>query len=324
MVDISSKLRKKMYRELCETEKTIPIFSQSWWLDSVIGDASWNVCLVIINGEIIASMPYVLKKRLYFTLCTMPALTQNLGPWIRPSMAKNSTQLAQQKDLMSKLIEQLPSCDYFLQNWHYSQTNWLPFYWKSYQQTTRYTYVVDNLSDLSVVWSEFSSSYRNKIRKAEKIVKVYEDMDIDDFFEINNKTFSRQKTLIPYSKKFLVNHDSVLSQYNARKIFYAQDKQDNIHSALYLVWDKQSSYVHLVGEDPLFRNSGAGILLIWYAMKYTQEVLNLNLFDFEGSMIEGVERVRRGCGAKQKPYYTVSKTSTILLRMRMAVLSLTE
>ena len=102
------------------------------------------------------------------------------------------------------------------------------------------------------------------------------------------------------------------------------DNTGNIHSALYLTWDKMSSYVHLVGEDPKFRNSGAGILLIKEAIKYTQQELGLDKFDFEGSMIKNVEKVRRGCGGRQKAYLSISKTNSKLLKCYQTFKSLTK
>ncbi|MGI6455404.1 MAG: hypothetical protein ACOX5R_07230 [bacterium] len=103
-------------------------------------------------------------------------------------------------------------------------------------------------------------------------------------------------------------HDAAISN-KSGKIFYAMDSENRIHSSLFLIWDSESSYVHMIGEDPQLRNSGAGILLIWKAIEYTSKVLNLHKFDFEGSMIESVEQVRRDFGATQVPYFTVNKMS---------------
>lgn len=41
---------------------------------------------------------------------------------------------------MNYFIDNLPKFDYFNMNFHYSITNWLPFYWRGFKQTTRYTY----------------------------------------------------------------------------------------------------------------------------------------------------------------------------------------
>lgn len=309
---------KDRYRKLCEDEPTIPIFSLDWWLDAVCGDA-WDVCLVEKGGQIVASMPYHIKRRWGFTFITQPTLTQTLGPWLRPSDAKYSNRLALEKERLTGLVDDLPRFDYFSQNWHYANKNWLPLYWRGFQQTTRYTYVIDGLVDLSRVYSEFTSSYRNKIRKASRVVQIVDDLGLSVFFDINRLTFERQGLKIPYSFDFLQKTDNILRHRGKRKILFAKDENGIVHSALYLIWDRQSSYVHMVGEDPAFRSSGAGILLIWEAIRFTSEVLGLDKFDFEGSMIEGVERVRRDCGGKQIPYFSISKAPSRSLRAAQAI-----
>lgn len=314
--------RQMKYRALCAQEPSIPLFSQAWWLDSTAEKGAWDVALVFENDQIVASMPYVIKRKFGFTIITQPSLTQHLGPWLRPSAAKYSRQLGLQKKRIQDLLLQLPECDHFQQSWHWSLTNWLPAYWLGFQQTTRYTYIVSDLNDLDQVLSNFDGSYRNKIKKAEKIVTLKYDLPIDSFYEVNALTFNRQKIKMPYSVEFIRHHDQILAQMGKRKIFYAQDAEGKIHSALYLTWDANSSYVHMVGEDPELRNSGAGILLIWEAMKYTKNELGLQRFDFEGSVMENVEPVRRDCGGVQTPYFTITKTSSRLLKTALFLRSL--
>lgn len=74
---------KERYRNLCKTEKTIPIFSRDWWMDAVCGEDNWNVILVEDNGQIIASLPYYIKKKYGLRLITQPPLTQTNGLWIK-------------------------------------------------------------------------------------------------------------------------------------------------------------------------------------------------------------------------------------------------
>jgi len=310
---------KDLYRRHCEHEPSIPLFSQAWWLDAVCGEESWDVCLVANDGRVTSSMPYFVRSTKGFKMVVQPPLTQNLGPWISPSNAKYAKRLSKEKDQMEQLIAQLPKCHFFNQNWHYSMQNWLPFYWKGYKQTTRYTYVIENLRDLDYVLDEFSSSYRNKIRKADRLVSVERNMSLEQFYKLNKMTFARQGLVTPYSYEFLVRQDKALAARNAREIFYAIGADGAIHSALYLIWDEMSSYVHVVGEDPTLRNSGAGIRLIWEAIKFTSQELGLDRLDFEGSMIEGVEQVRRDCGARQKAYFSVTKTPSRLIRAGMFV-----
>ena len=57
------------------------VFEQPWWLD-IVAHESWNEVFVRENNEIIARLPYVLKRG---NIC-MPRLTQTLGPWIKPDI----------------------------------------------------------------------------------------------------------------------------------------------------------------------------------------------------------------------------------------------
>ena len=305
---------KEKYKALCAQEPTIPLFSQAWWLDATAGDGNWDVALVEENGEIVASMPYTIKKKWGFTIISQPILTQTLGPWLRPSDAKYSRQLGLQKKRIQALFEQLPRFDHFQQNWYSSIQNWLPVYWMGFKQTTRYTYIIPDISNLDKVLSSFDSSYRNKIKKAEKTINIKVELPIEKFFEINSLTFARQNLETPYSLDFLKRHDDSLGEKGQRQIFYAEDSEKRIHSSLYLTWDAQTAYVHLVGEDPELRNSGAGIALIWHVIQYASNELRLKHFDFEGSMLESVEPVRRDCGGVQTPYFSISKTPSRLLK----------
>ena len=80
-----------------------------------------------------------------------------------------------------------------------------------------------------------------------------------------------------------------------------------MHSVAYLIWDATTAYYLLAGDDPARRASGAGMLLAWEAIRYASAVLGLRCFDFEGSMLPGVERVRVRFGAVQTPYFFVWK-----------------
>ena len=77
--------------------------------------------------------------------------------------------------------------------------NWLPFYWKGFVQHTMYTYVIQDISDLNEVFSNFKSTVRNKIRKAEQLVKVEISEDIEAFYRLEKMTFNRQNLSVGHS-----------------------------------------------------------------------------------------------------------------------------
>lgn len=305
---------REAYRNLCATEKSIPLFSQAWWLDATAGESNWDVAIVEKGGEVFASMPYISKTRRGFTMLGQPALTQTLGPWLRDSDAKYAKKLSQQKELMAGLISQLPAFHHYAQSWNYQNNNWLPFFWSNFKQTTRYTYVLHDLSDEKAIWSGIQQNIRTEIRKASDRfnVRVRDDLSVDDFLSLNRLVFERQGMKLPYSENYVKKIDQACISKNARKIFIAEDEQGRRHAGIYLIWDENSAYYLMGGGDPELRNSGATSLCMWEAIKFAATVTKR--FDFEGSMLEPVERFFRAFGAVQTPYFTVSKTPSRLLK----------
>jgi lipid II:glycine glycyltransferase (peptidoglycan interpeptide bridge formation enzyme) len=297
------------------------IFQKSWWLDALVPN-TWQEAKIEKNGVVIARLPYVVKKKMGLTLLTMPTLTQTLGPWIDASTAKYSKQLAQQKDLFTELIQQLPPHDYFSQNFHYSISNWLPFYWQGCKIEARCTYVLEDLTDLDLIWAGFQENIRREIRKAEKQVSVRSDLGIDRFLDLNDLTFQRQGEAAPYTRELVYRLDHACSEHEARKMFFAEDEQGRIHAAIYIIWDENSAYYLMGGGDPELRNSGATSLLMWEAIKFASTVTNK--FDFEGSSIEPIERFFRAFGGKQMSFYNVSKIDTKRMKLLMLGRDLTK
>lgn len=302
---------KELYRELCQNEISIPVFSRAWWLDAVT-ENNWDISLVLDGDEVKASMPYVIKKKYGFKILAQPSLTQNLGPWIRPTTAKYAKRLAREKELMEQLIDQLPIYDVFRQNWHYSQTNWLPFYWRGFQQTTKYTYLIDEIKDLDRVLSNFDHSKRKNIKKARKHVSVVFDIPAVEFYENHKMTLAKLGSTISYSYNYFKRiYDAAYYNESGRTIA-AYDNEGNLHAALFIIYDEMSAYDLISTIDPSYRSFGAASLLIQEAIRYSSQ--KVDKFDFEGSMIESVERSFRRFGAKQVPYHQVTKINNKWLK----------
>lgn len=312
---------KETYREFARCEPSLPIFSRDWWLDATAGPDAWDVVVVKKAGRVAASMPYMIRRFGWVKVFGQPALTQKLGPWFRAGEGKTATRLTAEKELMQGLIDQLPRFDHFTQNWHYGCTNWLPFAWNGFRQTTRYTYVLADLRDPDEIWSGFQHNIRSECRKAWSRfgLQVRDDLPIEVFLALNRMTFARQRMSSPYTEAFVRRLDAACAARACRKCFIAVDPQGRHHAGLYIVWDENSSYGLMTGSDPALRTSGAVSLCFWEAIRHAARVTER--FDFGGSMLQPVERFFRGFGAFQVPYFHISKTPSVLLRGREGMLS---
>ena len=300
---------KEQYRQLCQTEVSIPIFSRDWWLDIVCGKNNWDVLLIYDkNGYIEAAMP------LYFPMkgmIVMPVYTQTMGPWISPSAsdAKYTSQLSRQQMILGKFADALKNIPHFLQNFSWNITDWLPFYWAGFKQTTRYTYILNDLLNLQTIWDNMSPNIRRNILKAEKKhhIIVKRNIPIDEFLHVQSLSFQRQKKSDPRGEKEL---RALIEASQARKegdIWGGYDENGRLHAAIFVVWQKKSAYYIAGGGDPEVRASGAHSFVMWTAIRELAPLTNS--FDFEGSMLPGVERFFREFGAQQKPYFAISKGS---------------
>ena len=94
------------------------------------------------------------------------------------------------------------------------------------------------------------------------------------------------------------------------------DRAGNLHAVAFIVWQNSSAYYIAGGGDPVFRSSGAHSLVLWEAIRQVSRYTGK--FDFEGSMLPGVERFFRGFGAVQTPYFMITRGKlTLLDRIRI-------
>lgn len=309
---------RDLYRELAPDNELIPLFMRPWWLDATCGQHSWDVSLVKRGAKIRAALPYVLKRRFGLRLIGQPLLTQFLGPWFSGDETMKN-ELGWQKEAMGELVDGLPPYDIYRQNWSPQVTNWLPFFWKGFSQTTRYTYRLNDLTNGERLWCGLRENIRREIRKAQARfkLKVRTDLSVDLLLELNQMTFDRQGKQPAHSAEDMRKLDAVCATQNARRIFIAEDEDGKHHAGIYTVWDKQTTYYLMGGGNPDLRNSGATSLCMWEAIQFAANVSRR--FDFEGSMIEAVERFFRAFGAEQCPFFAVTKTNSWLLRLQQSI-----
>lgn len=303
-----NKDRKEKYREFCKTEKKIPIFSKDWWLDAVCGENNWDVVIVEKDYKIVASLPYFTNRIFLFKYSKMPMFIPFLGPSIiYPQKQKYQNRISYENKVCMKLISELPITHYFVQHFNHNFTNWLAFFWNGYKQTTRYTYVIEDISDFESVKKNFSVGKRSDIKKAEKLVEVNYDLNSKTFYRHHKKMVNNNGEDIHYSYQLFEKLYNSAYKHKSGRTIYAFDKENNIHAAVFYVWDAENVYFLITAIDKQFRSSGASSLLVQEMIKDVNKVTKgLN---FEGSMVQSYEKSYRQFGGTQTPYYRISKTN---------------
>jgi hypothetical protein len=292
------------------------LFDQPWWLDATAPGA-WDEVVVRDGGTVVARLPYARRRRLGLTALTQPPLTQTLGPWVHvPGDAGYARRLTVEMELMERLIAGLPRFDRFQQQFSHLVTNWLPFHWAGFSATVRYTYRIEDLTDLDAVLAGFRGNVRRFMRKAAGLVEVRDDLGLDRFLELNAATFRRRGMAPPVDEALVRRLDAACARRGRRRILFAVDAGGRVHAAEYVVWDERATYALMSGLDPELRDSGAGSLLKWEAIRHAAAVSRA--FDFEGSVVPSIERFVRAFGGRQTLYLAVSKSGRRLRPLEAA------
>lgn len=297
---------KKLYQEFCD-KTYVPIYSKPWWMDAICGEDNWDVWLYEQGGEVVAAMPYYLEQRSAGLYITKPPLTQNNGIIFKypPGSGKIARAKFEEKviDAANEYIDSLDLAVYE-QQFHYSFTNWLPFSWQGGTALPRYTYVIEDTSDIDQVWANFSSSYRKNIKKGLRNGDIGLDIDPETFYQEHAKVFYRQNLPVPFDETLWERLYLAAIENNAGKLLCSR-VDDEVASVLFLVWDEKSMYHLLGGTMPDFGWAETYNALAWQGIQLASE-MGL-AYDFEGSMIKRISKSFREFGGEPKLYFRIRK-----------------
>tara|TARA_R110002051_G_scaffold285230_1_gene347443 strand:- start:40 stop:999 length:960 start_codon:yes stop_codon:yes gene_type:complete len=310
-MDNNTAARKVKYGTFCQ-DHIDTVFQKDWWLDSVCGADGWDVVLFEVQEKVLGAMPYAISKKGFYTIISQPIFTQKLGPClVYPDGINQNKLLSFEKKAFTFLIEQLPKFDLFQQNFNNHTKNWLPFYWKGFKQTTRYSYRIDNINNIDDVYDGFDRSKKKQIKKGLKEVEIRYDLSAREFYESHVQTLAQNGKKISYSYDVFNRIYENAKQRDSGKIIAAFDQDKNLHAALFIVWDRECAYNLISTIDVRHRNSGASTLVVYEAIKSVRN--STGAFDFCGSMDVNIENSIRKFGGNQIPYFSISKNNSFVL-----------
>jgi hypothetical protein len=307
-----------IYQDFCKNEPTLPIFMQSGWMDALCGEdteggKNWSVALAMDSkGQIEGALVFQIRKKWGIKTLSEPPLTPFCGVWLRPkTFSKQHEANSFVKKTLTQLIEQLPKAHRYHFRFHYSLTDWQPFYWAGWQQMTRYTYVL-NIAENTGFYKNYNTNTQRNIRKAQSLLSYSTDAtptaDFSKFLTINNLTYNRQQLNASFFNQYWNQCEKFLAEEQSRSLFFAHNTEGVCEAAQYVVWDKNNRTAYYLGggATDAGRESGAMHGLMDFILKEAQK-MGMEKFDFEGSMLQGVETFFRGFGGMLMPYHQVWK-----------------
>lgn len=294
------------------------LFCRQWWLDAAMPN-SFEILVARKDGAIVAGMllPYIGtgKKRQIIR----PPMSATMGILLSESGSHSSyeKQLSDEINVMGAIVEALPPYIGFSASCHPTISNWLPFYWRGYQQTTHYTYVLENIGDSATILSGMDHSKRKNLKRSQMLITIDRDITAEEFYLHHKLTLAKEGKVISYRMDYLSRIVQAAQRHAHLEILAARDGSGALHSMIVVLFDKVSAYYIASSIDPEHRNSGSATLLLVEAMRLASTTTGR--FDFEGSMIPGVERSFRKFGARQVPYFHIFKEGGLRPKLHKAI-----
>jgi hypothetical protein len=287
-----------------ERPQAYSLFQSAWWWD-LVAPGAWREARVEVDGQVRARWPYLVKRRYGLSGITAPPLAKWSGPWIDAGEGKLATRMDRTKDLLGQLVAQLPPHTWLAQNLHTDLEYWLPLTWHGFELAPRVSYEIIGAADEELCWQGVSDKTRNVVRKARRTLEV-RPCAVAELLRMLDLSYRRQGRRAPIEPAILARVAEAVSARGQGGAIGAWDGTGALHAASLFVWDDRRTYYLVGGGDPALRNSGAASLLLWDGIVAAGR--RGQVFDFEGSMNEAIERFFRGFGATPRVFMSLRRT----------------
>ncbi|MFN8396892.1 MAG: GNAT family N-acetyltransferase [Bacteroidia bacterium] len=184
-----------------------------------------------------------------------------------------------------------------------------PWHWAGYELKTRYTYRLNLERGFEAVEQGFGSDTRYDVRKAQGAgLSVSEESDIDALMALVRENAASGKLLLkPHEEELLPRLAAMLLEQGLGKLSAVRGSDGAIQGMALVGSFGGKSFYLFSAQSPAHSSGGGMTLLLSEAIR--RACATDNIFDFEGSMIEGIEGFFRGFGGRPVPYLMIEKNA---------------
>ncbi len=304
------------YDELVAASPAGSVFATSWWLDAV-APGRWRPHVLLEADRPVAAWPTVVRRTMWGDIHAGAPLTPYLGP-IMLTSDDPVKRRAEEISLLERLLDEIGPAAMIDARCHPGFDYWTPLRWHGFAQTTVYTWRLSDLVDLDALFARVRENVRREIRKSRKRAIEVSGGTLEELLAVHARTVAHQGIGdAERSRTVLARIEDAASRRDARTILIARDGDGNAHAGAYLVHDARHSYYLVGGSDAELRGSGAMSAVMWAAIE--DAARRRTGFDFEGSMLPGVERFFRAFGGAPQAVSRVRKVASRGLAAELAV-----
>jgi hypothetical protein len=296
------------------------IFNKAWWYRAWGMEPVVQACLDQ-QGGIRAGICFSVGKKLGTKGIVRPPLTPRNGPVYLPSNSTDRTkQLTHAREMLLGAINALPRLGMYNFTLGHTERDVIPFIWNGFDATVTYTYRI-SCSEKDSWRNRISSSHRKSLAAAAREVEEYgyqldSNPPIEDIAEVIRSTAEYKGFAFRKFRDHLPAWWKEVTARSAGIAYLVRAASGRPLTVMARVRDARTTYSVLGGMVSDIRSgmtraqraSQTKSLLVERAIRDSME-LNLD-FDFEGSLIPGVESHYRRWGGELCPILGVWKFSS--------------
>lgn len=288
------------------SENTNGVFGSKAWLN-IYGTNLKLIGIYKDEHQLIGGFFYLATKKYGLNFIKLPPYTPHCGLFFYNESKNKSSVNSFSKEVITAVCDYVSNLKPALTVLAFpsSIVDLQPFIWNKYKVVPNYTYRIDLRQNMENIFSHFDPKNRNAINKA-----VKENVEVKESVLSKTELFKYFKNSLSSTNANIYDQElkTIFTGFsNSSNSFALEATKDNkLLGIVFCVYDKYNCYYLLGGVDKNSGVQGVNNILVKASIVMAKN-LGCTTFDFEGSMLKGVEKFFRSFGADMFPYYTVNK-----------------
>lgn len=289
-------------------EPALGVFASQKWL-SVYQDRLTMVGIYKDERQLIGGFCFLKVKKFGFDFIKLPPYTPHCCFFFISESKNNASKTTFAKEVLSEVCDYISAQKSALNIIAFPSevVDLQPFIWAKYKVIPNYTYRIDLNLNLEQITSNFDPKNRNVINKA---LKENVTVSFNTLKKENLYTFFKNSLDTTGANVYTDELENIFKRFSDDDNSFSAEawKEDKCIGVVFCIYDKNTCYYLLGGIDKTSGVGGINNLLVLRSIEKAKEK-GCKIFDFEGSMLKGVEKFFRSFGGELVPYYTVNKAS---------------
>jgi lipid II:glycine glycyltransferase (peptidoglycan interpeptide bridge formation enzyme) len=287
------------------------LFNQFEWTN-IYGDSILVYGIYDAQQQLIGGFHLYDSKKYFFKHLNNPPYTPHIGLFFENKLQNKANAQSFSKSIIQLVADFITTQSSSIVTIALPPTyiDLQPFIWKNFKVVPNYTYELSlegkSYDDIQKL---YSTERRNEIKRATKDqVETVLNYNNELILSMVEKTFERKNKSLNKSVLAKILFEYANQENSFSYISYYKGKPSSV---AFCIYHQNRAYYILGGYDQSNKHIGAGAAAVDACIKHSIN-LSIKHFDFEGSMIQNVEKYFRGFGGDMVPFYTINKAPLLL------------